>query len=57
MEQLDRSQRKKTQNFEVPVFSPPLFWLVFIGVLTGEWILSPEIPVTIVTHPEDKRME
>jgi uncharacterized membrane protein len=39
MEQLDRSQRKKTQHFEKPLFSPPLFWLVFVGVLTAEWIL------------------
>ena len=39
MEQLDRSQRTKTQHFEKPLFSPPLFWLLFVGVLTGEWIL------------------
>jgi uncharacterized membrane protein len=39
MEQLDRSQRKKTENFEKPLFSPSLFWVLFVGVLTGEWIL------------------
>jgi uncharacterized membrane protein len=39
LSQLDRSQRKRTHYIERPLYSPPLFWTFFVGVLTAEWIL------------------
>ena len=39
IDQLDRTQRKKRIYLERPLFSPPLFWLLFVGVVTGEWIM------------------
>jgi len=39
IDQLDRTQRKKRIYLEKPLFSPPLFWLLFVGVVTGEWIM------------------
>lgn len=39
IDQLDRTQRKKRVYLERQLFSPPLFWLVFVAVLTVEWIM------------------
>jgi uncharacterized membrane protein len=39
LNQLDRSQRKRSQYIERPLYSAPLFWILFVGVLTGEWVL------------------
>ncbi len=39
LNQLDRSQRKRTQYVERPLYSAPLFWTFFVGVLTVEWVM------------------
>ena len=39
IDQLDRTQRKKRVYLEKPLFSPPLFWVIFVGVVTVEWVL------------------
>lgn len=39
IDQLDRTQRKKRVYMERALFSPPLFWFVFVTVLTTEWVL------------------
>lgn len=39
IDQLDRQQRKKTESIERPLFWPPGFWMLFVAVLTTEWIL------------------
>jgi hypothetical protein len=39
IEQLDRSQRKKTTFVEQRLYWPPGFWALFVGVLTTEWVL------------------
>lgn len=39
IDQLDRHQRKKTITIEWPLYWPPGFWLLFVGVLTTEWVL------------------
>ena len=39
IDQLDRTQQKKRITFERQLYWPPLFWLLFVGVLTTEWIL------------------
>ncbi len=39
IDQLDRTQRKKRIYMEWPLFWPPAFWLLFVGLLTTEWIL------------------
>ena len=39
IDQLDRHQRKTTITIERPLFWPPGFWVLFVGVLTTEWIL------------------
>ncbi len=39
IDQLDRTQRKKRVYLEKQLYWPPLFWLLFVGVLTAEWIL------------------
>ena len=39
VDQLDRSQRKKTVYVERPLCWPPGFWVLFVAVLTAEWIL------------------
>jgi hypothetical protein len=39
VDQLDRTQRKKRLYFEEPLYWPPLFWMIFVGVLTTEWLL------------------
>ena len=39
LSQLDRSQRKRSEYVERPLYSPPLFWALFVGVITVEWVL------------------
>ena len=39
LEQLDRSQRKKTVFVEQRLYWPPGFWALFVAVLTTEWVL------------------
>ncbi|MBN2476845.1 MAG: VWA domain-containing protein [Pirellulales bacterium] len=39
VEQLDRSQQNRREYLTVQLYWPPLLWLVFVGVLTAEWIL------------------
>lgn len=39
IDQLDRTQRKKRVYLEKPLFWPPLFWVLFVGLVTTEWIL------------------
>jgi uncharacterized membrane protein len=39
IEQLDRSQRKKTVPVEQPLYWPPGFWALFVAVVTVEWVL------------------
>ncbi|GAB6165819.1 glutamine amidotransferase [Thermostilla marina] len=39
IDQLDRSVRKKKVYVERPLFWPPLFWALFVVVLTTEWVL------------------
>jgi uncharacterized membrane protein len=39
LSQLDRSQRKRTQYVERPLYFPPLFWTLFVGAITAEWML------------------
>jgi uncharacterized membrane protein len=39
LEQLDRSEKKKTVEVEQPLYWPPGFWAIFVGLLTTEWIL------------------
>jgi len=39
IDQLDRTIRRKRQYKEKPLFWPPLFWAMFVGLLTAEWVL------------------
>jgi len=39
IDQLDRTQRKKRVYLERPLFWPPLFWALFVGLLSVEWVL------------------
>ena len=39
VQQLDRSQRKKTVFVEQRLYWPPGFWVLLVGMLTTEWIL------------------
>ena len=39
IDQLDRGQRKKTEYVEQQLYWPPGFWVLFVAVLTTEWIL------------------
>jgi uncharacterized membrane protein len=39
IDQLDRHQRKTTITIERPLYWPPGFWVLFVGVLATEWIL------------------
>jgi len=39
IDQLDRTQRKKRIYMERPLFWPPGFWVLFVGLLSAEWIL------------------
>ena len=39
IDQLDRTQRKKIQHVEHRLYWPPGFWMLFVGILTMEWVL------------------
>jgi uncharacterized membrane protein len=39
IDQLDRTASKKRVYFERKLYWPPLFWVLFVGLLTVEWIL------------------
>ncbi len=39
IEQLDRTQRKKRVQLERRLYWPPLFWVLFVGLVTTEWVL------------------
>jgi uncharacterized membrane protein len=39
LDQLDRSTRKRSEFTEGKLYNPPLFWILFVGVLTLEWVL------------------
>ncbi|MBN2577494.1 MAG: VWA domain-containing protein [Pirellulales bacterium] len=39
LDQLNREKLKRTQYVEGRLYNPPLFWFLFVGVLTTEWIL------------------
>ena len=39
IDQLDRTQRKKRIYMERPLFWPPAFWVLFVGLLSAEWLL------------------
>ncbi|OHB71920.1 MAG: hypothetical protein A2V70_10445 [Planctomycetes bacterium RBG_13_63_9] len=39
VEQLDRTQQKTREQIALKLYHPLPFWLLFVGVLTGEWIL------------------
>ncbi len=39
MDGLRRRQRKRLVTLELPLFSPSLFWLLFVAVVTAEWVL------------------
>jgi hypothetical protein len=39
LDQLDRSQRRRSEFSEGRLYNPPLFWTMFVGVLSLEWIL------------------
>ena len=39
IQQLDRTQRKKRIALSARLYWPPLFWALFVGVLTTEWVL------------------
>ncbi len=39
IDQLDRTQRKKTLLVERRLYWPPGFWVLFVAVLTTEWLL------------------
>jgi uncharacterized membrane protein len=39
IEQLDHSQQQKREYVKRPLYWPPGFWALFVGVLTVEWVL------------------
>lgn len=39
VDQLDKTQRRKRQDIERDLYWPPGFWMLFVGVLTIEWVL------------------
>ena len=39
LDQLDRSQRNRSEFSEGKLYNPPLFWTLFVGILSLEWIL------------------
>jgi uncharacterized membrane protein len=39
IDQLDRTQRQERIYLEKPLFSPLIFWVLFIGLVSSEWIL------------------
>jgi hypothetical protein len=39
LDQFDRSQRSSSEFSEGKLYNPPLFWMMFVGALSLEWIL------------------
>lgn len=39
VDQLDKTQRKKRLYYEKRLYWPSGFWVIFVGVLTAEWVL------------------
>ncbi len=39
LETLDRKEQKRRLALEQPLYWPPLYWILFVGLLTGEWLL------------------
>jgi uncharacterized membrane protein len=39
LDQLDRSKRNRNEFTEGKLYNPPLFWTLFVGILSLEWIL------------------
>ncbi len=39
IDQLDRTERKRRVRFEQPLAMPVPLWIVFVGLLTTEWVL------------------
>jgi hypothetical protein len=39
IDQLDRSQRRRSEYTEGKLYNPPLFWAFFVGTLSLEWVL------------------
>jgi hypothetical protein len=39
LDQLDRSTRKRSEFTEGKLYNPPVFWLLFVGTVTLEWVL------------------
>jgi len=39
IEQFDRTQRERREYLEVRLYHPPMFWLLFVCILTTEWVL------------------
>jgi uncharacterized membrane protein len=39
LDQLDRSRRSRSEFVEGRLYSPPLFWTLFVGVVSLEWTL------------------
>ena len=39
LDQLDRSKRSRSEFTEGKLYNPPLFWMLFVGILSLEWIL------------------
>jgi uncharacterized membrane protein len=39
VEQLDRSARKKREYYTKELYFPPLFWTLFVAVISLEWVL------------------
>ena len=37
--ELDRKEKRRHVSLEQPLYFPRLFWVVFVGVLTTEWVL------------------
>lgn len=38
IDQLDKTIRKKRLYFEKPLFHPQVFWVIFVGAMTLEWV-------------------
>ncbi len=43
IDQLNQAERKKRIYVEQPLFWPPLFWAIFVALLTTEWVLRRRI--------------
>jgi uncharacterized membrane protein len=39
LDQLDRSKRNRSEYTEGRLYNPPLFWTLFVGIVSLEWVL------------------